>query len=178
MTARLPRGALLGTAGTIVALLVGVATLLDFFDRTVGPPPAAAIDSRIVSADLEPTRQRHGDFLREQKESIRGYTRADLREEGLIFLVDVRLRGHLDETSYLRYRLYRDTGRPVSGRPYDQLLGSYTAKNQEHARRATFWVPYARQPGRYYARFTLLDAERKPIDDSSTRTFTISSVPS
>jgi hypothetical protein len=175
--ARLSRSVKLGTIGAVVALLVGVATLLDFFERNVREPAAAAIDSRIESARLEPTRQDHGDYLREQEQSLSGYTRAELREEGLIFLVSVRLRGNLGDTFVLRYRLYRDEGRPVRGAPYDQLIGSYTAKNQEHARRSPFWLPYPPRAGRFYARFTLLDSERKPIDDLSTRVFTLDRIP-
>jgi hypothetical protein len=177
VTARTSRGIKLGTIGAVVALLVGVATLFDFFERAVREPAAAAIDSRIASARLEPTRQGHGDYLREQEQSLRGYTRAELREEGLIFLVDVRLRGSLGDTLYLRYRLYRAEGRPVRGLPYNQLIGSYTAKNQEHARRSPFWLPYPPRPGRFYARFTLLDSERKPLDDVTTRPFTVDRVP-
>jgi hypothetical protein len=171
------RGIKLGTIGAVVALLVGVATLFDFFERTVREPAAAAIDSRIQGARLEPTRQAHGEFLREQKEPVRGYSRAELREEGLIYSVDVRLRGSLGDTLYLRYRLYRSEGRPVQGPPYNQLIGQYTAKNQEHARRSPFWLPYPPRPGRYYARFTLLDDERKPLDDVTTKTFSIEDVP-
>jgi hypothetical protein len=175
--ARRSRSIKLGTVGAVITLLVGVATLLDFFERNVGQPAAAAIESRIESARLEPTRQAHGDFLREQGQPIRGYTRAELREDGLIFLVGVRLRGNLGDTLYLRYRLYRDEGRPVPGAPYNQLIGSYTAKNQEHARRSPFWLPYPPRAGRFYARFTLLDHERKPIDDLSTRVFALDRVP-
>ena len=50
---------------------------------------------------------------------MRGYSRAELREEGLIYSVDVRLRGSLGDTLYLRYRLYRSEGAAMSSSSTD-----------------------------------------------------------
>jgi hypothetical protein len=170
---RISKTALLVTAATVVGMFAGLATIFDWFEGRVNDPPAEAIDARIESARLEPTRQRLGDYLHEQQLPTRGRSKQELEETGLIFLLSVRLQGNLGERKFLRFRLYRQNGQPVPGQPYDQLIGDYTPANQDHARRNAFWLPYPPRRGTYFARFTLLDEDRRPVDDLDTRIFRI-----
>lgn len=174
---RVSRTAVLATAGTIVALLGGLAALFDWFEARVTEPPPATIATKIERAALEPTRETLGSFMREQRLSTKGLTRWELAEPGLIFSVDVRLQGKVGDTFVLRWRLYRADGRQVPGAPYNRRIGEYTPDNQDHARRAFFWMPYPPKPGAYFARFSLLTGNGEPIDDINTRRFRIDRVP-
>ena len=179
MTRGMSRGAILATVGTVVGLLVGLATLFDFFGGLFGgSPPPETISTRIESAKLEPTRQPLGDFLQEQGIPATGLSPEEKREEGLIFLVSVHLQGSLGKTVRLRCRIYNTRGHPLPGREYDQILGEYTPAGQDHDRRAPFWLPYPPRSGRYYARFTLVEDGGRTIDDSTTPAFRIGHVPS
>jgi hypothetical protein len=171
------RGTILATAGALIGVLVGLATLFDFFDRVFGDDPPATISTRIEDARLQPTRQSLGDFLREQGVSTDGISRADQQEQGLIFLVGVHLQGNIGKTLRLRWRLYGADGRALSGRQYDQILGEYEPAGQDHDRRAPFWLPYPPRPGRYYSRFTLIDGKGTPSDDFTSKAFVIKRVP-
>lgn len=170
-------GTLLATAVALIGALVGVATLFDFFDRVFGHDPPATISTRIEDARLQPTRQSLGDFLREQGLPTEGLPRAELQEQGLIFLVSVHLQGNLGQTLRLRWRLYGEHGSALAGRQYDQILGKYEPAGQDHDRRAPFWLPYPPRPGRYHSRFTLIDGKGKPSDDLTSEPFVIKRVP-
>ena len=174
---RWPRALTITAIGGILGIIVALITVFGFVEERVSDPAAPVLGSQIESAGLEPTRQTLGDYLVEQKLSTRGLTREELDEEGLIFLARIRLQGSLGEKMYLRWRLYTSEGKPVRGEPYDQLLGEYTPENQNHFRRAAFWLPYPPRPGTYFARFTLLDDDRTPIDDLSTKPFQIRRIP-
>ena len=158
----------------VIVVGAGAAAVAAALQEDPGP---GRIDNRIESARLDPIRQTLGDFLTEQKLSTKGLSKEQRDEEGLIYRVSVRLQGTRGEKFRLRWRLYRAGGGVVAGRAYDQMLGEYTPENEDHARRAAFWLPYPPRAGRYTARFTLLDAKGKSVDDL-TSDFRVGRVPS
>jgi hypothetical protein len=130
-----------------------------------------------VSATFEPTRQTLRAYLREHDLATDGLTRDALREIGMIFRVRVRLQGAVGDPMRLRWQLYRANGRRVRRPAYNQFLGAYTPETQDHAKGATFWAPFPARPGRYYARFTLVDGTDEAVDDFVMRPFPIRDIP-
>jgi hypothetical protein len=138
--------------------------------------PPRRIDTTIESAKLEPIRRTIGEFMAEQHIKPDPSTQQDPDEEGLIFAIRVRLQGEVGQKVVLHWRLYDGNGHAVPGREYDSPLGAFTPANQDHALRASFWLPYPPRPGRYVAEFRLEDPTGKRLDVATTG-FQVQEVP-
>ena len=171
------RAAQIGAAlAASVALLVGLTTLFDWFEKRTTDPPPRTIDARLVSATLAERHRTLDDYLRDTSQSTGGLTRLQTREEGLVFHVRVRLRGNDGKKMGLRWRMLHADGRTVPGAIYQQTAGWFTPANQDHARTVPFWMPYPPKPGRYVVRFTLLDGDRQPLDIANVP-FAVAEIP-
>jgi hypothetical protein len=169
--------ALLAVAGAAVAVLVGLTTLFDWFEGKTSEPTPPTIDARLQSAVLQQEHNPLGQYLSDNGQSLRGLTKRELTEQGLVFAVRVRLRGHAGDKMGLRWRMFTAAGRALPADIYSQRAGWFTPANEDHARTVPFWTPYPSRPGRYLVRFTLLDSSRQPLD-VRTVAFRVTKVPS
>lgn len=156
--------ALVGAAAAVVGLLVGLTTLFDWFESKTTEPVPQVIDARLVEARLSGPRTTLRQYLTDTNQPRSAFTRRELRELGLVFDVRVHLRGHKGDRMGLRWRMFARSGRTLPADTYSQTAGWFVPSNQNHAATTPFWTPFPDAPGRYVVRFTLLDAEGRPLD--------------
>jgi hypothetical protein len=176
----LTRKRLAGVAGglaAVVGFLVGVTTLVDFAGRLDSDePPPAAIDARVSDVDLLTTREPYEDYLRSTNESLAGLSEAERKEQGLVFATRVRFTGGAGEPHLLRMTVFNSrTGRPVRG--YTFPVAEFTPQAQSHGREWPAWLPYPLRPGTYFVRATILDPQKKPVDQQDSDPFPVERVP-
>jgi hypothetical protein len=166
----------------VVGLLVGLTTLVDWIGDKVDdpePPPPPEIDNRITGLRVRGTGETLEDYLRDTGQSLRGLSDRRLREEGVTFVIRVRLKGAIGERFPLRLTVYdRENGERVEGGIYDQVVADFTPSSRNHARSVPLWMPYPPQTGEYFVRATLTDAKRRPVDERDSPAFEVSEVPS
>jgi hypothetical protein len=159
----------LAATGGVIAVLVSLTTLFDWFESKVVDPPAPppkTIDARIEEADLQLQNERLVDYLRDTNQDVTGLTASEKNEKGLRFVVRVRLRGQKGTPIPLQWQLYNERiGERLRDPIYSQSPVTFTPSNQDHARTVPLWLPYPPEPGRYVVRFALLDRKRQPLDD-------------
>jgi hypothetical protein len=174
---RLKISAVVAGCGAVVAVLVGLTTLFDWFEtQTKDPPPPAVIDARLVSARLTGPHTTLRQYLIDTKQGRKGFTRRELLEPGLVFDVRVRLRGHKGDKMGLQWRMFARSGRTLPADIYSQTAAWFVPSNQDHAATTPFWAPYPDRSGTYVVRFTLIGADRKPLDVRNVQ-FDVDDVP-
>ena len=90
----------------------------------------------------------------------------------------VRLRGGVGETYPLLWTMYdMRRGAAVSDELYEQEAATFTPAAATHARAWPVWVPYPPDPGRYRLDLVLVDKKRQPVDERSSRAFSIETIP-
>ena len=165
----------------VLAVLASLTSLFDWFEERVGPEPVApppTIDARIQAVGLKSRREPLAEYLSDTKQSARGLTRAELREQGLLFTVRVRLEGGVGREYPLIWTVYDvRRGSAVSDDLYEQQAATFTPAAETHARTWPVWVPYPDRPGRYRLDFVLQDEKRQPVDERSSQPFSIATVP-
>lgn len=170
-----------GALGAVIAFLVGVTSLTDWFERKLDDPeprPPAEIDARIGYVRLQGTREPLERYLRSIGESLSGLTKRELSEPGLLFAMRVRLTGSVGERFPVRWSLHRArTGEPLPGGTYNQPDVTFVPSGREHARTWPLWVPYPPRKGSYFLRVTLTDRKRQPVDERDSPAFTVTKVP-
>jgi hypothetical protein len=165
----------------VLAVLASLTSLFDWFEERVGSEPVAqprAIDARIEGVGLKDRHRPLEDYLRATQQSVKGLSRAELREQGLEFTVRVRLRGGVGKTYPLLWTLYdmrRETA--VSDDLYQQEAATFTPAAATHARAWPVWVPYPERPGRYRLDLVLVDEKRQPVDERSSKAFAVETIP-
>jgi hypothetical protein len=172
-------GAAVGVVAAVVGLIASLTSLFDWFQAKTTKPSItspAHIDSRLVAAKLSQRNVPLGQYLQDNGQSSGGYTHDELAEQGLVFTVRVRLQGTVGQQISVNWRMFHSDGRALPKDIYSQTPGSFTPANEDHARTVPFWAPYPPRRGRYFIRFSLLDAKHQPLDVKSAH-FTISSVP-
>jgi hypothetical protein len=173
--------AVAATAG-VVGLLVGLTTLVDWIGDKLDdpqPPPPPEIDNRIAGLRVRGTGETLEDYLRDTGQSLRGLSDRRLREEGVTFVIRVRLKGAVGERFPLRLTVYnRESGERLGGGIYDQVVATFTPSSRNHARSVPLWMPYPPQRGEYFVRATLTDAKRRPVDERDSPPFEVTEVPS
>lgn len=173
---RLKISALVAGGTAIVGLLIGMTTLFDWFEHKTSKPPPPVIDARLVSARLSGPHTTLRQYLIDTRQKRGGFTKRELREPGLVFDVRVRLRGHQGDKMGLRWRMSARSGRALPAGTYNQTAGWFVPSNQDHASTVPFWTPYPPVAGSYVVRFSLFDAERRPLDVRSVE-FDVDDVP-
>jgi hypothetical protein len=165
-----------GRIGAAIGALAGVAltltALFDWAESKVTTPPPKRIAADLVRADLQPVRETLGEYLTDQRQPTGALTREQMREQGLVFLIEVRLRGGRGEEMPLRWQFYRGSGARVPGELYRQTPIGFVPGNQDHQRTARLWLPYPPRHGRYFVRFTVLNPKGETIDELNTDAFT------
>jgi hypothetical protein len=165
-------------ATALVGLLVGITTLVDWGGKvTADPPPPAEIDATLDVA-LQARHEPLGTYLSDTNQSTEGLTRRELREQGLVFLINVRFKGSTKRTFPATWSLYdhrRDARLP--GDTYTQPIGDFKPQGPNHAREWPQWIPYPRRPGTYRLHVTLKDDEGHPVATRDSRPFRVKSVP-
>ena len=154
-----------------IGLLASLTGLIDWVQGKVTTPPPKRIVPELVQAQLQPVRETLGEYLTDQGQPTGTLTREQQREHGLVFLVEVRLRGGHDEEMPLRWQLYRGSGERVPGNLYRQTPLGFAPRNQDHQRTARLWLPYPPRRGSYFVRFTLLNPKGETIDEVNTKPF-------
>jgi hypothetical protein len=169
-----------GAAGAVIAVLVGLTTLFDWFGGKVTDPPAKpprTIDASIEMAELQLRNETLIDYLRDTNQNVPGLTQREKREKGLRFVIRVRLRGLEGTKMPLLWQMYdQRAGARLRDPIYEQIAVDFTPENQDHARTVPLWLPYPPRPGRFIVRFSLLDPKRQPLDEE-TVAFAVRSVP-
>jgi hypothetical protein len=174
---RVKPAALVAGGAAVVGLLVGLTTLFDWFEtKTKEPPPPAVIDARLVSARLTGPHITLRQYLIDTQQKSNGFTRRELGEPGLVFDVRVRLRGHKGDKMGLQWRMFARSGRTLPADIYSQTAAWFVPSNQDHAATTPFWTPYPDRRGTYVVRFTLIGADKKPLDVRNVE-FNINDVP-
>jgi hypothetical protein len=172
-------GAAVGVVAAVVGILASLTSLFDWFQaKTTTPsrPSPPHTDSRLVAARLSQRDVPLGQYLQDNGQSSRGYTHDELAEQGLVFTVRVRLKGTVGQRISVNWRMFHSDGRALPKDLYSQTAGWFTPATEDHARTVPFWAPYPLNRGRYFVRFSLLDAKHQPLDLKYVH-FTISSVP-
>ena len=161
----------------LVGFLVGVATLVDFAGRLDSEdPPPAAIDARVSGVDLTTTRQPYEDYLRATNASLAGLPEADRKEKGLVFAARVRFTGGQGDRYLLRMAVFNSrTGRPLPA--YTFKVAEFTPQAQSHGREWPVWLPYPPRRGTFFVRATILDQQKKPVDEQDSERFRVKRVP-
>jgi hypothetical protein len=154
----------IATLGAITGALVGITSLVDWVSGKLADPPAAAvIEPRILGVERQDP-QSLGDYLRHSGQSRRGYTRAQLRGQGLVFAVTMRIRGEPGARFPLAWFIVDVTrGRPLHGPSFEQEPAIFSPRNGDQTRTWPAWVPYPPRAGRYHVTFQLKNAKREPI---------------
>jgi hypothetical protein len=164
-------GRIVAGAGAVAGVLLTLTALFDWFEGKVTTPPPKRIAADLIRADLQPVRETLGEYLVDQGRPVAHLTREQRREQGLVFLIEVRLRGGRDEEMPLRWQLYRGTGKRVPGETYRQTPIGFVPGNQDHQRTARLWLPYPPASGRYFVRFTVLNPNGETVDELNTGRF-------
>jgi hypothetical protein len=164
-------GRIVAGIGALAGVLLTVTALFDWFEAKVTTPPPKRIAADLVRAELQPVRETLGEYLLDQGQATAGLTRAQQREPGLVFLIEVRLRGGRQEEMPLRWQLYRDSGERVPGKAYRQTPFGFVPRNQDHQRTARLWLPLPPRSGRYFVRVTVLNPKGETVDELTTKPF-------
>ena len=170
-------GRIVASIGAVAGVALTFTALFDWFQGKVDTPPPAHIAANLVRAELQPVRETLGEYLRDQGQDPGDLTADPLRQLGLVFVIEVRLRGGRGDEMPLRWQMYHGTGRRVPGKTYRQSPFGFVPRNQDHQRTAPVWVPYPPEPGRYFVRFTVLNNKGETVDELSTKPFRITRVP-
>lgn len=163
---------LLGALGALVAVLAGMTSLADWITGRLGASTPATIDARILAADRQGP-ETLGAYLADTNQSLRGYTPAQLRQNGIVFALRIKLTGEKGQTFPLRWFIVdADRGERLAGRSYNQEPVVFRPRNDNHSRTWPVWVPYPPKPGRFRATFLLDDTKHQPVAQKTTRAFT------
>jgi hypothetical protein len=179
MRARL--GTAFAAVAAVVGLLVGLTSLVDWLGRQFDdpkPPPPSEIDARVGDVSLRSSAEPLETYLRSIGESLRGLTRAELREEGFVFAVRVRLTGAVGEKFPLTWSLHEaGTGSRLRGWAYNQPAQvTFVPRGREHARTWPIWVPSPGRRGSYFLRATLKDEKGLPVDERDSPDFEVTRI--
>jgi hypothetical protein len=170
-TERARWGRIVAGIGAVAGVALTLTALFDWFEGKVTTPPPKRIAADLVRAELQPVRETLGEYLVDQGQPTAPLTREQRREPGLVFLIEVRLRGGRDEEMPLRWQLYRGSGRRVPGDLYRQTPFGFIPGNQDHQRTARLWLPLPPTTGRYFVRFTVLNPKGETVDELTTKPF-------
>jgi hypothetical protein len=164
-------GRIVAGVGALAGVLLTLTALFDWFEGKVTTPAPKRIAADLVRADLQPVRETLGEYLVDQGQPTASLSREQQRESGLVFLIEVRLRGGRDEEMPLRWQLYRAGGERVPGNVYRQSPLGFRPGNQDHQRTARLWLPFPPRSGRYFVRFTVLNPKGETVDELNTKPF-------
>jgi hypothetical protein len=170
-TRRARLAGIVACVGAVAGILASLTGLFDWIQGKVTTPPPKRIAADLVRAELQPVRETLGEYLVDQGQPTARLTREQRHEPGLVFLIEVRLRGGRDEEMPLRWQLYRTGGRRVPGAVYRQTPFGFVPGNQDHQRTARLWLPFPPSSGRYFVRFTVLNPKRETVDELNTKPF-------
>jgi hypothetical protein len=150
--------------GAVVGVLAGLIGLADW---VIGlrPDPPAAIDPRIEDVTTRNLQMPLADYVREEKPPGARYTAAELRQRGYVMSVTVRLVGLLGKEVPLRWSLYRRPEQRLRGPAYNQPVGEYVPQSADHRTSYRVWIPYPPRSGTYFARFTLIGPDGRPVSE-------------
>jgi hypothetical protein len=164
-------GRIVAGLGAVAGVALTLTTLFDWAESKVTTPPPKRIAADLIRADLQPVRETLGEYLTDQGQPVGELTHEQQREQGLVFLIEVRLRGGRGEQMPLRWQLYRGSGERVPGELYRQTPVGFSPRNQDHQRTARLWLPNPPERGRYFIRFTVLNPKGETIDELNTEEF-------
>ena len=164
-------GGIVAGVAAVAGVLASLTGLFDWIEDKVTTPPPKRIAADLRRADLQPVRETLGEYLTDQGRPTGTLTAEQKREPGLVFLIEVRLRGGRDEEMPLRWQLYNGGGKRVPGNVYRQTPIGFVPRNQDHQRTARLWLPLPPAAGRYFVRFTVLNPKGETVDELSTDPF-------
>lgn len=173
--------AALAALGTVVGFLVAATSLFDWFEGKLDNPeprPPAEIDARVSSVALSNMREPYEDYLESSGQSAAGLSAPERKEQGLVFLARVRLKGSEGSRYALRLALFNaKTGEQLPDPIYSQIVADFKTAARNHARSWPIWFPYPLHRGTYFSRATLLDAKRQPVDEEDSKSFRVTRIP-
>ena len=142
LTPRTRLTAIVAGAGALACMLASLTGLFDWVEDKITAPPPKRNVPELVAAELQPVRATLGEYLTDQGRPAGALTREQQSEQGLVFLIERRLRGGHDEELPLRWQLYRGSGERVPGDLYRQTPFGFAPSNQDPQRTARLWLPY------------------------------------
>ena len=160
---------------TILGVLSSCTALFDWFDSKVsrGATPPSHIDARLTSPLLRGP-ESLGDYLREIRQPTTGLSDYQLAEQGFVFLIGIHLQGDVGRTVLLKWSMIDNaTGRPLSDPIYNQPAAKFRPRGPDQARQWPTWVPSPPRRGKFRFRATLLDEKQLPLDETTSKPFTV-----
>src|ERR1700754_4979452 len=129
-------GLSLAAAGAAVALLVGLASVIDWVGRTIDPPNQPVVDAQLLNVALSREREPLGNYLRDTRQPLDELSEREQREQGLVFNVRVSIVGAVGKQFPLAWTMLdAKTGRPLSDdRLYRQIAVDFIPKGVTHNR--------------------------------------------
>jgi hypothetical protein len=167
------RAALRLAAATVgvVAVAAGAWAVLQWVAPEADRSSGSTIDTRIVDVARQAP-AKLGDVLNDTNQPTRGYTRAQLRQTGMVFALRIRLRGERGNRFPLRWFMTdADHATRLRGDSYDQVPAIFQPRSDNHSRTWPVWVPYPPYRGRFRVTFVLNNAKQEPVDQKTTATF-------
>jgi hypothetical protein len=160
----------------VTAAALGVASsftgLIDWLEKHLTKSPPPRIDARITGVEARNGRETLADYLAESHQPRTGYSSAQVRQRGYVFLVGVRIRGGVGERLPLTWALHRaDTDEPLRDSYSRGVVGHLEPESVDDTNSWPAWIPPPAGSGRYYVRFVLTDP-RGRLSFAETRPFT------
>jgi hypothetical protein len=167
------------TTAAVLAGLASLTSVIAWLQSQVKSKPVPPISSAITAARLSSEHEPLGDYWRSIHKPMSMLTKEEQAEEGLLFAVKVKLRGAPGSARLLYWSMHKASGARLKGPAYNPKgpAAKFTPESRAHAGGGPVWTPYPPRRGSYYVRFTLFDANRKPVDERKTPVFHLSSVP-
>lgn len=159
--------------GAVLGALVAATTLIDWISSRGSDEAPPSIDARLLDVKREGAVQTLGEYVAETRPKTKPqYTAEQLREVGYVFAVRLSIEGQLKQRLPLRWSMHEgSSGRPLSGRVYNQVAATFIPEATRHARTWPVWVPLPPTAGRYFVRFVLVGPDSRPEDDRETPVF-------
>jgi hypothetical protein len=140
--------ALLALAGTIVALVSGIAGLVFLFNPDLKPSAEAARQAATLSNLRMKPNASFREYLARADLPATGFTEAQLARRGALLRFRVQITGFEGKRLILKWELFND----ASGDQIDESKATtITPTTETNEANWAFWVPLPRQAGRYYA---------------------------
>jgi hypothetical protein len=162
----------IAAGGVVVGAVVGLLSLVDWFDQRLDDPPPVAINARIDDVRQRSARKPFVDYLKQTKQSLAGLTAEQLRQRGYVFDVELQIVGEVGQKFPLRWSVYQARSEErLRGEIYNQFAGNVRPKGPSHTATWPVWIPYPRDPGTYFVEFTLEDEDHRPVYQEKSRRF-------
>ena len=163
--------------GVAAAAAAGTSVIAFIQSQVEDPPPPERITASIRSVEYD-GRQPLGDWIASTGQPTEGIPAEELREEGLVFAVEVRITGSVGRRLPLKYSVYDvQRGRRLRGRLYNQTAVSFEPDAVMEGREVPVWIPLPPRAGSYEARFILADPRGKYSDGARSRPIRVRDVP-